>query len=182
MLFEENLFNALPPHQASVYIHFQIMSQSTRKRAHSSNESIHYALNDYDRHRRPQTLIDDDRIQRVSIEPVLKSLSVKNGKDDPLLTFDATLSSVPSVSISSIKRWSLPVVFIGFVQHVSIGGWNQRAKSVPPVESRWNRNASKWRRTSFAVLLLSVLLVCGRMHWQIHWLSWLNNNRPKQMI
>ena len=57
------------------------MSQSTRKRTHSATESILYALNDYDRQRRPQTLIDDNRIQRVAIEPVLKSLSVKHLTD-----------------------------------------------------------------------------------------------------
>jgi hypothetical protein len=52
------------------------MSQRTSKKGSSSNENILYQLNDYDRQRKAQTLIDDDHIQCVSADPVLKCLSV----------------------------------------------------------------------------------------------------------
>ncbi|CAF0841559.1 unnamed protein product [Adineta steineri] len=51
------------------------MSQRTSRKSLSSNENILYELNDYDRQRKPQILIDDNRIQCVPIDPVLKSLA-----------------------------------------------------------------------------------------------------------
>lgn len=57
------------------------MSQRASKRPISSNENILYELNDYDRQRKPQTLVDDDdHIQRVPIDPIMKSLSVRRRK------------------------------------------------------------------------------------------------------
>ncbi len=53
------------------------MSQRTSKKPISTDENILYELNDYDRQRKPQTLVDDDRIQCVQADPVLKSLSVR---------------------------------------------------------------------------------------------------------
>lgn len=53
------------------------MSQRTSKRPTSINDNILYELNDYDRQRQSQKLIDDDRIQCVAADPVLRSLSVK---------------------------------------------------------------------------------------------------------
>jgi len=52
------------------------MSQRISKKVISTNENILYELNDYDRQRKPQTLIDDDHIQCVPADPVVKSLSV----------------------------------------------------------------------------------------------------------
>jgi hypothetical protein len=54
------------------------MSQRTSKKPVSTDENILYELNDYDRQRKVQTLIDDDHIQCVPADPILKSLSVKN--------------------------------------------------------------------------------------------------------
>lgn len=53
------------------------MSQRTSKKPISTDENILYELNDYDRQRKAQTLVDDDRIQCVQADPVLKSLSVR---------------------------------------------------------------------------------------------------------
>ncbi len=53
------------------------MSQRSSKRPISSTENILYEINDYDRQRKAQTLIDDDRIQCVPADPILKSLSVR---------------------------------------------------------------------------------------------------------
>jgi hypothetical protein len=52
------------------------MSQRISKKVISTNENILYELNDYDRQRKPQILIDDDHIQCVPADPVVKSLSV----------------------------------------------------------------------------------------------------------
>ena len=54
------------------------MSQRISKRPITTNENILYELNDYDRQRKPQTLIDDDHIQCVPADPILRSLSVQN--------------------------------------------------------------------------------------------------------
>lgn len=52
------------------------MSQRISRKAITSNENILYQLTDYDRQRQVQTLIDDDRIQCVPVDPIVKSLSV----------------------------------------------------------------------------------------------------------
>jgi hypothetical protein len=52
------------------------MSQKISRKVIPTNDNILYELNDYDRQRNPQTLIDDDRIQCVSSDPIVKSLSV----------------------------------------------------------------------------------------------------------
>ena len=52
------------------------MSQRTSKKPVSTDENILYELNDYDRQRKAQILIDDDHIQCVPADSVLKSLSV----------------------------------------------------------------------------------------------------------
>ena len=52
------------------------MSQRTSRKAITSTENILYQLSDYDRQRQVQTLIDDDRIQSVPADPIVKSLSV----------------------------------------------------------------------------------------------------------
>ena len=57
------------------------MSQRISKKPLISNESILYELNDYDRQRKAQTLIEDDRLQRIPADPVLKSLSVSENKE-----------------------------------------------------------------------------------------------------
>lgn len=73
------------------------MSQRTSKRPISSNENILYELNEYDRQRKPQTLIDDDRIQCVPADPIIKSLSVRRRSEH---LFDINLNfSVLFVSI-----------------------------------------------------------------------------------
>lgn len=56
------------------------MSQRISKKPLISNESILYELNDYDRQRQAQTLIEDGRLQRIPADPVLKSLSVNENK------------------------------------------------------------------------------------------------------
>ena len=54
------------------------MSQRSAKKSHATvQDTVLYELTDYDRQRRPQTLIDDDRVQCVPADPVLKSLSVE---------------------------------------------------------------------------------------------------------
>jgi hypothetical protein len=53
------------------------MSQRISKKPITTNENILYELNEYDRQRKPQTFIDDDHIQCVPADPVLKSLSVR---------------------------------------------------------------------------------------------------------
>jgi hypothetical protein len=52
------------------------MSQRTSRKVITTNNNILYELNDYDRQRKAQTLIDDDRIQCAPADPILKSLSV----------------------------------------------------------------------------------------------------------
>jgi hypothetical protein len=64
------------------------MSQRTSRKVISTNENILYELNDYDRQRKPQTLIDDDRIQCVPADPILKSLSVREKKKSMNKNFD----------------------------------------------------------------------------------------------
>lgn len=54
------------------------MSQRVSRKSLTTNENILYELNDYDRQRKSQILIDDDRIQSVPLDPVFKSLSVKS--------------------------------------------------------------------------------------------------------
>ena len=56
----------------------KIMSQRNSRKSLLANDNILYELNDYDRQRQPQSLIEDDRIQSVPIDPILKSLSVRN--------------------------------------------------------------------------------------------------------
>ncbi|CAF1314119.1 unnamed protein product [Rotaria magnacalcarata] len=52
------------------------MSQRTSRKFLPTNENILYELNDYDRQRTPQILIDDDdHIQCVPVDPIVKSLS-----------------------------------------------------------------------------------------------------------
>ncbi|UJR15188.1 hypothetical protein I4U23_002149 [Adineta vaga] len=51
------------------------MSQKISKKTLTTNENILYELNNYDRQRKPQTLIEDDRLQCIPADPVLKSLS-----------------------------------------------------------------------------------------------------------
>ncbi|CAF1414004.1 unnamed protein product [Rotaria sp. Silwood1] len=51
------------------------MSQKLSKKSISIKENILYELNDYDRQRQPQILIDDDHIQCIPADPILKSLS-----------------------------------------------------------------------------------------------------------
>ena len=68
-----------------------------------SNESNHYELNDYDRQRQRQTLIDDDRIQRVSLDLIIKNLSVN--ENDLTFLESNQLFSVRFVSIYFNKRW-----------------------------------------------------------------------------
>jgi hypothetical protein len=52
------------------------MSQRTSRKVISTNDNILYELNDYDRQRKSQILIDDDRIQCIPSDPIVKSLSV----------------------------------------------------------------------------------------------------------
>jgi len=58
----------------------KIMSQRNSRKSLLANDNILYELNDYDRQRQPQSLIEDDRIQSVPIDPILKSLSVRNNR------------------------------------------------------------------------------------------------------
>lgn len=53
------------------------MSQRNTRKSLTTTENILYELNDYDRQRKAQDLIEDDHIQSVPIDPILKSLSVK---------------------------------------------------------------------------------------------------------
>ena len=52
------------------------MSQRISRKTITTTENILYQLNDYDRQRQVQTLIEDDRIQCVPADPIIKSLSV----------------------------------------------------------------------------------------------------------
>ena len=54
------------------------MSQRNSRKSLLANDNILYELNDYDRQRQKQSLIEDDRIQSVPIDPIIKSLSVRN--------------------------------------------------------------------------------------------------------
>ena len=56
------------------------MSQRISKKSIWTNQNILYELNDYDRQRKPQILIDDDRIQCIPLDPILKSLTVNREK------------------------------------------------------------------------------------------------------
>lgn len=81
------------------------MSQRVSRKSLTTNENILYELNDYDRQRKSQILIDDDRIQSVPLDPVFKSLSVKSTKKN-LSSYDFMGNfSVQYVSIYSIEQW-----------------------------------------------------------------------------